>query len=59
MEIKPKETTPIHYNEPDAILSTEDNEFFRISACNGKHWVIVLKVIKLSGNFSVGINGDT
>ena len=58
MEIKPKTADSIHYAEPDAILSTEENEFFKVTACNGNHWVLVIKVIKLTGNFSVGVNGD-
>jgi len=34
-------------------------EFFRVDGCNGKHWNLVVKVVKLTGDFSVGINGDT
>lgn len=40
------------------MLSTQENEFFWVNACNGNHWVLVLKIVSLTGNISMGVNGD-
>lgn len=30
-----------------------------MNGCNGSQWVMVMKIVKISGQISVGVNGDT
>ena len=48
----------INCNDIDQFLSTQDNEFFKVNGCTGKTWVLAFKIIKITGNISIGINGD-
>lgn len=45
--------------EEDKIIFTEDNQFIPIKGVHGKKYIVILKVGKLTGQCSIGINGDS
>jgi len=44
---------------PDQLISTQNHEFFKSENCKGQHWILVVKIEKLTGDFYVGVNSDT
>ena len=53
-----EEEEELQIADEEQFIATEDNQFYRIKGASGTNFMVIIKLVKVTGEIGLGINAD-